>query len=277
MRRLLRYLTYVLASLVGAGAFLYPFFVPRFEPPAGLAHAVDSPLLLAVIGTLSLAALVIEIQGEAASDAKQMALLGVLVGLNAVLSFLETAIPGPGGFSPTFFLIILAAHVYGARFGFLLGTLTMFVGALLTGGIGPWLPYRMLIAGWIGLTTPVVGWLLRLFKAEGTRWEIALLAAFGGAWGFIFGALMNLWFWPFAGGPGEQYWRAGLDLVEVVRRYLVFYVATSLLWDLARVIGTGALIVLFGSATLRALRRFKRRFSFRVVDRQPASVERAGP
>jgi energy-coupling factor transport system substrate-specific component len=206
-----------------------------------------------------------------------MALLGVLVGLNAVLSFLETAIPGPGGFSPIFFLIILAAHVYGARFGFLLGTLTMFVGALLTGGVGPWLPYRMLIAGWIGLTTPLVGVLLRVLRAEGTRWEVALLAAFGSAWGFVFGALMNLWFWPFASGSGEQYWRAGLDLVEVVRRYLVFYVTTSLLWDLARVIGTAAMIALFGSATLRALRRFKRRFSFRVVDRRQASAERAGP
>lgn len=277
MRRLLSYLTYLLASLVGAGAFLYPFFVPRFEPPAGLAHTVDSPLLLAVVGGLSLAALVIEVQGEAASDAKQMALLGVLVGLNAVLSFLETAVPGPGGFSPIFFLIILAAYVFGARFGFLLGTLTMFVGALITGGVGPWLPYRMLVAGWIGLTTPVVQRAGRLFDATGSRLEVALLVVFGAVWGLLFGALMNLWFWPFASGPGEQYWRVGLTVAEALRRYLVFYVTTSLLWDLARVIGTGAMIALFGRPTLRALRRFKRRFSFHVVDQPHAPPGRVEP
>ena len=88
---------------------------------------------------------------------------------------------------------------------------------------------------------------------------------------------MNLWFWPFVGGPGEQYWRAGLSLAESVRRYLAFYVTTSLVWDLTRVVGTGAMLALFGGATLRALRRFERRFSFRVVNRSDPSPERGHP
>lgn len=263
-RRGLRYLIYALASLIGVGAFVYPFFIPNLDSTTGLAHAVDSPLLLALLGGLSLVALILEVQG-AAANTKQIALLGVLVGLNAVLSFVETAIPGPGGFSPIFFLIIMAGYVYGGRFGFLLGSLTMFVSSLITGGVGPWLPYRMLVAGWIGLTTPLIGILAHALRAETTKVEVVLLAAFSAIWSLLFGALMNLWFWPFVSGPGEQYWAAGITFWEAARRYLAFYVATSLVWDLARVIGTGVMIVLFGRPTLRTLRRFERRFRFEVV------------
>lgn len=263
-RQVLRRVIIGSASLIGIGAFLYPLLSPERSSSGGLAHASDSPVLLGVLGMLSLVALLLEAQSGAASDAKRIALLGVLAGLNAVLSFIETAVPGPGGFSPVFFLIILGGYVYGARFGFLLGAITLFVSALITGGVGPWLPYRMLAAGWIGLTAPVVHALTRRVRVEGTGWEIGLLVAFGSVWGVLFGALMNLWFWPFISGPAEQYWQAGLSVREGMRRFLAFYVTTSLLWDLARVVGTGAMLLLFGLPTLRTLRRFARRFDFEV-------------
>jgi energy-coupling factor transport system substrate-specific component len=261
----LRWAIYALASFVGAGAFLYPFFLPQDAPSGGLAHAMDSPLMLGLLGGLSLVALILEVQGEATSDAKRVALLGVLVGLNAVLGFLETAIPGPGGFSPIFFLIITGGYVYGGRFGFLLGSLTMFVSALVTGGIGPWLPYRMLVAGWVGLSAPLSEILVPRRKKGVAGLEVGALALFGGVWGLLFGVLMNLWFWPFASGPADYHWAAGVALVEIVRRYAAFYVATSLVWDLARSVGTVAMLLLFGRSTLRTLRRFKRRFDFDVV------------
>jgi hypothetical protein len=88
----------------------------------------------------------IEVQGEAVS-AKVVAALGMLVALASVLRFLETAIPGPGGFSPVFVPIILAGYVFGSRFGFLMGAMTLLVSALLTGGVGPWLPYQMFVCG----------------------------------------------------------------------------------------------------------------------------------
>ena len=266
----LRWVIYGLTSLIGIVAFLYPFFIPAQAPSAlqgtggGLAHAADSPLFLALLGGFSLVALMLEAQGDATSDAKRTALLGVLVGLNAVLSFLETAIPGPGGFSPVFFLIILGGYVYGGRFGFLLGSLTLFVSALITGGVGPWLPYRMLVAGWIGLAAPLLVYLNRVLHTRGTRWELVLLAAYGGVWGLLFGALMDLWFWPFAVGPVTQHWQTGVSLGETVGRFLAFYVATSLIWDSIRSAGTVGMILLFGAPTLRTLHRFARRFAFTV-------------
>ncbi len=74
-------------------------------------------------------------------------------------------------------------------------------------------------------------------------------------WGLLFGALMDLWFWPFAIGPDTQHWQAGVGLGETLKRFAAFYVATSFLWDSIRAVGTIAMLLLFGSPTLRTFRR----------------------
>ena len=70
-------------------------------------------------------------------DAKAVALLGVLAACGSALRLAGT---GVSGFEAVFFLLIPAGRVYGRAFGFVLGALTLFVSALLTGGVGPWLP-----------------------------------------------------------------------------------------------------------------------------------------
>lgn len=50
-----------------------------------------------------------------------------------------------------FFLMVLSGRVLGPGFGFVLGALSMFASALLTGGVGPWLPFQMLAMGWVSL------------------------------------------------------------------------------------------------------------------------------
>ena len=72
-------------------------------------------------------------------------------------------------------------------FGFLLGAMTLLVSGLITAGVGPWLPYQMFTAGWVGLSA---GWLPHLKQ---TRLEVAMLVLFGALWGFLFGAIMNLY------------------------------------------------------------------------------------
>ena len=56
----------------------------------------------------------------------------------------------------------------------MLGNTTMFASAILTGGVGPWLPFQMLAAGWVGLGAGV------LPRRVTGRWEVALLAALRG-------------------------------------------------------------------------------------------------
>ncbi len=270
LRSTLRVVIYGLSALLGLLAFLYPFLIPVIGQHVPTEQAgVLSPLLLSLFGGLAFLALLLEIQGEAAMNAKFVALLGILVAINATLRFMETVIPGPAGFSPIFFLVIATGYVYGGRFGFLMGVLTLFVSALITGGIGPWLPYQMIAAGWIGLFGPLFRLPVRALQAEGNRVEVLWLALVGGLWGLVYGMIANLWFWPYTTGLGDQQWVPGLSILAVVRRYAAFYIATSFPWDMVRAVGTLLLTLLLGRPTLRALRRFDRRFRFTYRGPQP--------
>ncbi len=258
-RRVVSGLIYALGVSVSLLAFLYPFL------GGGASHDGHAPLVATALVGLALVALLVELQGQAVG-AKTIATLGVLVAITSVLRFVEVAVPVPGGFSPIFAPIILAGYVFGGRFGFLMGAFTLLVSALITGGVGPWLPYQMFAAGWVGLTA---GWLKRISNLRALKtgeWglEIALLSVFGFLWGLLYGAIMNIYFWPFAVGPVEQTWTPGIGLGETLARYGAFYVVTSLGWDLTRAVGNVALILLLGAPTVRALARFQRRFHFEV-------------
>lgn len=259
MRRVIRRAIYVLSGAIGVLAFVYPFFTsaqPGGSP--GLAHGQDAPLIAMALVGLSLIALLMELQGEALG-AKTTALLGVLVAITSVLRFVEVAIPMPGGFSPIFAPIILTGYVFGGRFGFLMGVFTMLVSGLITGGVGPWLPYQMFTAGWAGMTA---GWLKKINLQQ--KLEIGVLSVFGFIWGLLYGVIINVYFWPFAVGAAEQTWSPEIGLSKTLARYAAFYVVTSLGWDLMRAVGNTALILLLGAPIVRALDRFRRRFHFEV-------------
>lgn len=260
MKRTLSGLVYLLSGLIGVVAFVYPFLLPRLPlMEADAPYLAEAPLLTTVLIALCLIALLIEIQGQVVS-AKMVAALGVLVALASVLRFMETAIPGPGGFSPIFAPIILAGYIFGARFGFLMGALTLLVSALLTGGLGPWLPYQMFVAAWIGFTA---GWLPHL--SHRPRLELAMLALFSFVWGMLFGIITNLYFWPFFIGESGMAWQPGAGVRTAVVHYVAFYTATSFLWDIVRAVGNVTLILVLGRPAVRALARFRDRFHFTVV------------
>ena len=244
-----------LASLTGVVAFLYPFFAGPVEAGGSgfLAHAADAPVVTLLCLVAILAGL--EMRGL---GSKQVALLGILAAIGALLR----PIPGPYGFSLLFFLPILCGYAVGPTFGFLLGALTLLVSALVMSGLGPWLPYQMLSTGWVGL---LAGFLPDLRR---WRWaEVGVLAVFSLVLGLFFGAVMNLWFWPFLGiGANEGIlWQPGLTLGETLTRYTRFYLTTSLVWDLGRGVGNVVLILVLGQPVLRLLRRFTKRFAFRRI------------
>ncbi len=254
--RLLNGLVMLLASLIGLAAFVYPFFLSSIEqgPTNATAHAQDAPLLTIVLIVLCLGAALTTL-GTGAMNSKIVAMLGILSAVNAVLR----AVPGPAGFAAVFMLPVLCGYVYGPTFGFLLGALSLLVSAIIGAGIGPWLPYQMFAVGWVGLTS---GWLPNMRR---WRWgEVAVLGAWGLLWGFIFGALMNIWFWPyvFQAQQAEAYWQPGIGLIETLKRYAAFYTVTSFWWDLGRAAGNALLIWAFGAPLLRLLRRFQKRFYF---------------
>jgi energy-coupling factor transport system substrate-specific component len=187
------------ASAVGAVAFLWPLFIPA-RASVNQAHAGDAPWVVAVLLPL----LLVAVLGEFSSggmDAKGVAMLGVLGACGAALRLPSG---GAAGFEPVFFLLFPAGYVLGRHFGFLLGALTLFASALVTGGVGPWLPFQMMAAAWMGYGA---GWLPHL---KGRR-ELAVLAAYAAVACFAYGALMDLWFWPFGAGTSSSGAQRGSD------------------------------------------------------------------
>ena len=248
-------LVYALVGVIGAAAFLYPFFLPATAFPSQ-AHSGDAPLVAALVGVLVVVALSLEVQRGTMNGAT-VAILGMLAACAGLLRLVDL----PGGGSGIFFVIVLAGAAFGPRFGLLLGLCAMAVSAVLTGGIGPWLPFQMLALAWMGAGAGFLGYATARLRPW---WEVIVLAAYGWVWGFLYGAIMNLWFWPFARG-GTLDWRPGMDFTATLERYWAFYVATSLPWDAAAALTNAAIILVVGVALMRTLRRVAHRLDPAVM------------
>ena len=252
----------LLISLIGVASFLYPFFLPALAGVGARSArgGIEVPLVFTALGLACLLVILLEVQGRAGiggqGASKLVALLGILVAVDATLRL----VPSLLGASAIFLLILLVGFAYGAELGFLMGALTLFVSAIITGGLGPWLPYQMLGAGWVGMTA---SWLPRVGESGGRR-EIVALAIFGGCWGFFYGGILNLMEWPFAApGLGERaglYWVLGMGFAETVATYARFYVATSLVYDAFRAGANVLLVLALGRPLLRLLDRYRDRF-----------------
>lgn len=243
--------------LLGLVAFAYPFFLGSLQRRGeALSHAQEAPLLFSAFGALLIAIAVAEVRAGR-MDSKQIALLGILSGVNALLR-----LPGSlAGANLMFLLPIVCGYTFGPRFGFLLGASSMAASATVTGGVGPWLPFQMWAMGWVGAGAGMLGRPLRRFA--GRSLEIVALVVYGWASGLVFGALVNLWFWPFLGGRADISWVPGLGASEAALRYWRFYVVTSLAWDSARAIVNALLIASLGRPVIRLLVRFRSRLFVR--------------
>ncbi|MFI9647742.1 ECF transporter S component [Streptomyces sp. NPDC052040] len=267
----------LLVSAVGVAGFTWPLFA---DPASGLgAHAQDAPWLFAGLLVL-LVAVVAAAISESGLGPKAVAMLGVLAATGAALRPIGA---GTAGLEPMFFLMVLSGRVLGPGFGFVLGNVTMFASALLTGGVGPWLPFQMLAMGWFTLGA---GLLPGPDRWRG-RGEVALLAAYGFLASFAYGTVMNLAGWPFMGALASNIaYDPHAGLAANLARFLAYCLATSLGWDLGRAVLTVVLTCFLGRTVLKALRRATRRAAFDspVAFDSPASSEdpgsaseRAGP
>jgi energy-coupling factor transport system substrate-specific component len=236
------------ANLLGAAAFLWPFLVPA---PGDEPHAREAPYLTAAILGCLLLVVLAEL-GRAGLGPKLVALLGVLGAAMVALR-----LPGfVAGFSAMFLPVLVAGNAFGPGFGFTLGAVGTFASGLFVGGLGPWLPFQMVAVGWVGAGA---GLLPR------GRGRILFLAGYGAVAGYAFGAVMNLWFWPFAAGEGPTAWAPGAGLAENLARYARFYALTSFAWDTFRAAGNAALALALGPPALAALDRAARRMHLEVA------------
>lgn len=91
-----------------------------------------------------------------------------------------------------------------------------------------------------------------------------MLALLGLLWGFAYGAIMSFYTWPFLVGNAQTTWSPGAGVADALRRYVAFYLTTSLLWDSVGAVGNVVLLAALGAPTLRALGRFRDRLLFAV-------------
>jgi energy-coupling factor transport system substrate-specific component len=240
-----------LCTVTGIAAFSWPLFVSA-HAAANNAHAADAPWIMAAVIPLLLLGTLGELN-SGGIDAKGVALLGVLAACGAALRLPSG---GTAGFEPVFFLLFPAGYVLGRQFGFLLGAITIFASALVTAGVGPWLPFQMLAAAWMGYGAGLVP------QMRGWRGRV-LLAGYAAVACIVYGALLNLWFWPFGTGTTTTLsFQPGAGVWHNLSRFVAFDLTTSLGFDLPRAALNAALIIVAGRPVIAALQRASRRAAF---------------
>ena len=161
-------------------------------------------------------------------------MLGVLAAAGAALRVLSA---GTAGLEPMFFLLVIAGRVLGATQG---------VPARRPRDAGVGVPDRGRRP-----VDPVPDDRLRLGRASapallprasGTAERWLLAGVRPGRPGCAYGAVMNLWFWPFLGdaAPAGAGYVPDAGAAVNLGHYAVFYVTTSLAWDLPRGLLTAA-------------------------------------
>jgi energy-coupling factor transport system substrate-specific component len=237
-------------ALLSLGMFCWPLFISAANAhQSNLAQTLFMALMPILIGLV----LVEFNSGELQS--RQIAVLGVLIALNSVIRMLGA---GVGGVETAFFLILISAYVFGPSFGYLMGTGSLLVSALLTGGVGPWLPFQMMAAGLIGFGAGF------LPHPRAKRLQLLVLSAAAIVGAFAYGALMTMWNWPFLAGTGTSIsYVAGAPLGTNLARFIEFEVVTGgLLWDLGRAATTVFLVLLTAPALQATLSRVARRAGY---------------
>ncbi len=191
-------------------------------------------------------------------DSRKLALLGILTAVNSVVRLMGA---GFAGIETAFALIILASYVFGSRFGMLLGVLSILASALISGGVGPWLPFQLIATALIGLGAGL------LPKPKSIRWKLAVLSIFATASSYVYGALLTVWTWPLFVGEGTSLsYSPKLSALENLGRFIQFeFVSGGLLWDTGRAVTTITLILVTGKALMTTLERAATRAQYETA------------
>ena len=249
-----------LVSLAGILLFVWPFLGQGLPP--------EAPALAVTVGAV--ASIVLMETGARRLDSGRLALLAALAAIDAALRLV--LVNGVGGFSPIFFLVLCAGYEFGASYGFLVGAFSLLVSALVTGGIGPWLPYETFAVGWVGASSGLAGSVVRRLRRDRVNWlpdrrDLAVLVGVAVVTGFAYGALTDIWGWvAFYRGVENIGWTPGLSAPETLVQFGRYYAVTSLTWDAFRAVGDALAILALGVPVLMAMGRLRARLGYEIVE-----------
>jgi len=218
---------------------LAAFIVPGIDIPS-VNSILNWGVLTAVLAALICLAFFFEFETAAVSS-KEIALVAMLGTISAVLRIPFAAIPNV---QPCTYLIICSGYVFGPIAGFAVGAITAIVSNLIL-GLGPWTLYQMIAWGLAGVSAAYI----RRFGA-GRVW----LIIFGIIWGYLYGWIMNIWYWT-------------AFIYPLTLRTFLAYQLTSIWFDTLNAIGNAVFLGLLGIKTIAILEKFKLRFNWRLVSR----------
>ncbi len=248
-----------LVSLLGLGLFVWPFL--------GLGLTPEVPALAVTLA--SVAALGLMELGVRRLDSGRLALLAALAAMDATLRL--ALVNGAAGFSPIFLLVLAAGYEFGPSYGFLVGSFSLLVSAVVTGGVGPWLPYETFAVGWVGLSAGLAGSFVRHIRPARRSWlpspvDIGVLVAVAIVTGFAYGALTDIYGWvAFAAGVENVGWIPGLSPLDTLAQFGRYYLLTSVAWDSFRAFGDAIAVLALGAPVLMALGRLRARLGYEIV------------
>ena len=176
---------------------------------------------------------------SAAISSKEIALVAMLGTISAVSRVPFALIPNV---QPCTYLIICSGYVFGPVAGFMVGAVTALVSNFFLGQ-GPWTPYQMFAWGLVGVSAAY----FRRFK-PGRIW----LIIFGIIWGYLYGWIVNVWFWV-------------SFIYPLTLRTFMVYQLNSLWFDTFHAIGNVIFLGLFGMKTIAILERFRKRFNWKLL------------
>lgn len=166
-------------------------------------------------------------------SSREIAIIAVLGTVAAVGRVPFAALPN---IQPVTFMVIISGYIFGARAGFMVGSTAAVVSNFFLGQ-GPWTPWQMFAWGLAGSSAALFS---AVFPQAG-RWG---MAAFQFAWGYIFGWIMNLWFWTAFISPLN--WQS----------FLATYAASFWL-DTCHALGNVIFYLFCGAGAVKVLRRTK--------------------
>lgn len=175
-------------------------------------------------------------------SSKEISLIAALAAVAALGRIPFAALPGV---QPTTFIVIIAGYVFGPATGFLVGASAAFVSNIFLGH-GPWTIWQMLAWGLCGVSAGMLGFLRR--GAERTTMVI-----FAALWGYLFGWIMNLWYWlSFVHPLSFSSWIA----VNSV----------SFPFDTLHALGNAAFVLTLGNGFIKVLLFFKKRLELSYIE-----------
>ena len=172
------------------------------------------------------------------SGTKEIAVVALIGAFSAAARIPFAPLPSV---QPCTFIILVSGYVLGETAGFMIGAETAFLSNFFLGQ-GPWTPWQML--GW-GLAG-VIGSLFQRCCA-GRKYELYLFVVLGIAVGYLFGLIMNTWYWLAYTYPHTL---PGLILTETM----------AFPFDTLHAASNAIFIQLFAPKFIKILKKYKDRY-----------------